>query len=671
MRNLSNNAWAKVAKGIGYYHEYVTITLADGTVLNLTEANLWEGGLAFEDEISNGDDFQIGSAMIGKCDITICNIEGTFDGYDFTDAVAVVRLGIEDTDILRIGVYTVNEMKYNGSIISLSCLDNMAKFDTRYSAVTTTYPATLGTIVRDICSHCSVQMASGTFDGADIVISARPTDEEMTCRQVIAFIAQRIMRYAKMDNLGRLAFIVPSFTSLDNIEGITLNLSSIFSMDISTSNVEITGISAKTLVTDAEGTTTEDSAMYGTSGYVLSISENPFIEDLEAAVNYIGPQIVGHAFRPLEATVLSNPAIEVGDVFKLTDRKGNVYAAIATLVRFRTGNSTYVQCSAKTPLRNAADRPSILTQTVLQSEKRTNERMTSYQQGQTLLSNLMANALGFYTTQEKLSDGSIIEYQHNKPTLAESTVIYKRTAEAFAFSTDGGVTWNSGWTAQGDAVFNVIQAIGLSASWIETGRLEVKDQDDNTMFLVDVDTGEVIVNMGKVIASNGQNAEVILDDVNDNIQNQMTSTNTKLASNTEAIGRLENTGASLRADLSGIVQRVTAVEHGLDGVDTQISTSIETYAKGINFIYDTKNNVEEIQRYIKFVNGNILLGRSDSELNLKIANDRISFLSGTTEVAYISNQRLYITDAVFLKSIQIGDFAFVPRTNGNLSFVKQ
>ena len=191
------------------------------------------------------------------------------------------------------------------------------------------------------------------------------------------------------------------------------------------------------------------------------------------------------------------------------------------------------------------------------------------------------------------------------------------------------------------------------------------------MFLVDVDTGEVIVNMGKVIASNGQNAEVILDDVNGNIQDQMTSTNTKLASNTEAIGRLENTGASLRADLSGIVQRVTAVEHGLDGVDTQINTSIETYARGINFIYDTKNNVEEIQRYIKFVNGNILLGRSDSELNLKIANDRISFLSGTTEVAYISNQRLYITDAVFLKSIQIGDFAFVPRTNGNLSFVKQ
>ena len=38
--------------------------------------------------------------------------------------------------------------------------------------------------------------------------------------------------------------------------------------------------------------------------------------------------------------------------------------------------------------------------------------------------------------------------------------------------------------------------------------------------------------------------------------------------------------------------------------------------------------------------------------------------------AYLSNKRLYVLDAEFLKSAQIGKFAFIPRANGNLSFMK-
>ena len=40
------------------------------------------------------------------------------------------------------------------------------------------------------------------------------------------------------------------------------------------------------------------------------------------------------------------------------------------------------------------------------------------------------------------------------------------------------------------------------------------------------------------------------------------------------------------------------------------------------------------------------------------------------EVAYMSNNKLYITDGEFLTSVKIGSFQFVPRDNGNLSFMK-
>lgn len=85
---------------------------------------------------------------------------------------------------------------------------------------------------------------------------------------------------------------------------------------------------------------------------------------------------------------------------------------------------------------------------------------------------------------------------------------------------------------------------------------------------------------------------------------------------------------------------------------------------------EARREFSEIKKYIRFEDGNIVLGESGNELTLKIQNDRISFYEGSGEVAYISNKKLYITDAEVLTSIRIGNFAFIPRANGNLSFKK-
>ena len=88
-----------------------------------------------------------------------------------------------------------------------------------------------------------------------------------------------------------------------------------------------------------------------------------------------------------------------------------------------------------------------------------------------------------------------------------------------------------------------------------------------------------------------------------------------------------------------------------------------------NDVY-TKDEFNLIQKYIRFIDGNILLGISGNELELKIEHDRISFLQDGAEVAYFSNKKLYVTDSEFLNSLTIGNFAFIPRANGNLSFKK-
>ena len=58
---------------------------------------------------------------------------------------------------------------------------------------------------------------------------------------------------------------------------------------------------------------------------------------------------------------------------------------------------------------------------------------------------------------------------------------------------------------------------------------------------------------------------------------------------------------------------------------------------------------------------------------LILKNNRISFVrnvSGYPELAYISNDVLYITDGEFLTQLRIGKFGFTPGANGNLSFKK-
>lgn len=84
---------------------------------------------------------------------------------------------------------------------------------------------------------------------------------------------------------------------------------------------------------------------------------------------------------------------------------------------------------------------------------------------------------------------------------------------------------------------------------------------------------------------------------------------------------------------------------------------------------ETQQQFQEINKYIRFVDGTIVLGEAGNELTLVQQNDRISFMQNNSEVAYFSNNELTVTDARFLNSLRIGNFAWKPRANGNLSLV--
>jgi len=81
----------------------------------------------------------------------------------------------------------------------------------------------------------------------------------------------------------------------------------------------------------------------------------------------------------------------------------------------------------------------------------------------------------------------------------------------------------------------------------------------------------------------------------------------------------------------------------------------------------------KIKKYLHFGEDGVTIGEvgtAQSNICIKIDNDRISFLDNGAEVAYWKNRNFYAVDGEFLNSLKLGRFAFIPRKNGNLSFVK-
>ena len=154
----------------------------------------------------------------------------------------------------------------------------------------------------------------------------------------------------------------------------------------------------------------------------------------------------------------------------------------------------------------------------------------------------------------------------------------------------------------------------------------------------------------------------------------------------ETVYNLEqNLLASLQVtadNIQSIVAENYTLKDDADALISSISTEIEQTKNSfeiqfVQFSQDIQSVVsntdaefEEIRKYIRFVDGKILLGEVGNELELQISNDRISFLQDGAEVAYFTNRKLYVTDGQFLHSLQLGNFAFMPRGNGNLSFKK-
>ena len=535
MKSVSSEFREQLNSGNRNYIKTADIILKNGDVLHVDNGNMWNNGLTIEDSTSNISSFDIGAVIVGSATLVLNNIYDDYTDCDFTDCIMNnIKVGLQLPDgtieYVQYGKYYLHDAKYNGSIITLSFYDGISKFDKDYSLSNLSYPATLRQIVQDACNVCEVTLGTQSFGHDDYVVDSKPDDTSLTFRQVIAWVAQISCNYGKCDEQGRFCLEWYDLEILENIKEET-NLEDVLGsvitdyknqviitiiekqnfntstlsdegnqyhtiasntrLSVGTDDVVITGIRVSQEIEGEDGTET---VIYqsGTDGYVLNIDGNKLIQGNNGSTvaSMISTKTVGVKFRTFDASSLSDPTIESGDVAILVDRKGKIYKTLITNNRFNPGNFQNISCGAVPPARNSASRYSQITQVYVDYRKDIKKERTERENALQELSDRIDNSSGLFTTEEVQPNGSTIFYLHNKPELSESDIVWRMTAEAWGVSTDGGKTYNAGMTVDGDTIVRILTAVGVNADWIKTGALRI-EKNGQVMLNADIDTGQV------------------------------------------------------------------------------------------------------------------------------------------------------------------------------------
>lgn len=138
------------------------------------------------------------------------------------------------------------------------------------------------------------------------------------------------------------------------------------------------------------------------------------------------------------------------------------------------------------------------TKALVEARQLVKDERTEREKAVERLANTLKESGGLYMTEDPQDDGSVIYYMHNKPTLEESDIVWKLTAEAIGISTDGGKTYPYGFTVTGEMITRLLYAEGINASYINAGALIVRDTNGKIIFSADIDNNQIVIDGASV-----------------------------------------------------------------------------------------------------------------------------------------------------------------------------
>jgi len=192
--------------------------------------------------------------------------------------------------------------------------------------------------------------------------------------------------------------------------------------------------------------------------------------------------------------------------------------------------------------------------------------------------------------------------------------------------------------------------------------------------------GETSLSLADRQQLNAENAALRIESmtgkVQDIVDNGYADMRDEIAQTTSEMQTLiQQTSESILSQVSEIYTSTTSFEE----FQSQVSTLFEQTSNSFEMQFSTitsqiatldgsvSSRFSEINKYIRFVDGNIVLGEDGNPLILKITNEKISFLYNNVEIAYFSSGRLYVDQLHAVTSLVLGAFAFNPDSSNGMA----
>lgn len=442
--------------------------------MNLTEQDIIAGGLSINRYCVSGSKIEIGSAIAGELTLVLDNADGKFNEVLFEGAELFVRVGVKKWDAKRwenaqyhyipFGYFTIDEAPRKLEKITLTALDRMVMFDKPVDNDRITFPIEVGDLLQRVCTLCRVSLGidATKLTNARYIINEAPTDDDLTYRQYIAWIAEITGTCAFIDWQGKL--ILKWYDSTDT----EITLSDRYSSDLQENPITISGVQV---------VMGEEAHLVGSDAYAFNVESNSLIQHdpLVVAEGLFG-KLYGFSYTPFTATIKPMPHLYPLDCISFIDKLGVAHPTIVTDCTFTLNNSMDIEGKGETAAKNGYASMNPLTareRAIL--EKAKNELgndISSRAQALLELNETICNSIGLRMTVVSTDGEGDIYYYHDQPQLEDSTIIYTFKSGGFAWThdwNDGEPVWQYGFTQDGNAVFNALSTYKIQTQYLDAG----------------------------------------------------------------------------------------------------------------------------------------------------------------------------------------------------------
>lgn len=466
--------------------------------IEITSGEAMENGFNIDRFSCIGNKLEIGTAIAAEMKLVLDNREDQYKGVVFEGVEMFVEIGIADWEqenptvyYIPCGYFTPDTNPRRLNTITLHALDRMMFFDKPVNTSSLSLPATVESLVGQVCTLCSVTLAQSIagLPNASYSITALPeTQEPITYRNLIQWCAGLMASNAWIDWNGELRF-----SWYDNNTDYVCTIRNRFSSDIYETPVSVTGVKFQ----DKD----EDSTVYiaGTDTYALDLSENYLIngDNASGILNTIYLKVGGFTYSPFTAGVLPAQYLWPMDRIVFNDKVDVGSPTLLTNVNLTVNGATNISAVGESEQTNSYGTPNSFTAKQLaQLQKIKNVTDANIQGAVDSATAQITGATGgyvrfIYDSNDKLMEIVIMDTED----IMTATKVWRWNSGGLGYSSNGyNGPYTLAMTQDGAIVANFITTGTMSANRINGGTLTLGGNNNgNGVLQVNDASGNAVV----------------------------------------------------------------------------------------------------------------------------------------------------------------------------------